>query len=74
MNLWQLLFVAVLGLFIMHFASYFAIQMEKEHSIPEDPLYFILVTVALFGMFLSAFAFIKIVGEVNESKLKQADI
>lgn len=71
MNLWMLLFLAVLGMFIFQLATYFA--LEREHSIP-DPIYYLLVTFAMMGAFLSAISLTKIVREIDESKLKQIDI
>lgn len=70
MSLWKLLTLAVLGIYIFHIGSYFAMKMENENSTPQDPVYSLLICFALMGASLSAIAFTKIAREVNESKFK----
>lgn len=77
LNLWHLLFLACLGIFICHLASYFAIQMEKdmERNFRDlNPVYPLTVACAFAGIFLSVFSWLKIVREIDVAKFKQTDI
>jgi hypothetical protein len=77
LNLWHLLTLACLGMFICHLASNFAIQMEKDADRNFRDLnlvYPLTVVLAFAGIFLSVFSWLKIVREINVPKFKQANI
>ena len=73
MNLWHLLTLACLGIFICHLASSFAIQMENDMD-RDSPVYSLTVVLAFAGIFLSVFSWLKIVREIDVAKFKQANI
>jgi uncharacterized membrane protein YhaH (DUF805 family) len=70
MNLWFMLCLFVLGIFIMQIATSICIKMENDashHSHGDlDPLYPIMVSLAFFGIFLSVTSIIKIVKRLEE--------
>jgi len=77
LNLWHLLTLACLGIFICHLASSFAIQMENDmdrNSRDLNPVYSLTVALAFAGIFLSVFSWLKIVREIDVAKFKQANI
>jgi len=65
MNFWSLIFLWILGCFILHIGSFFMIEMEKG-EIPDENLYFGTFCFVLFGIYLAVISTIKLYRWGNE--------
>jgi len=65
MNFWNLIFLWILGCFILHIGSFYLIELEKERVLNEN-LYLGMFCIVLSGFFLAVTSMIKLYRWGNE--------